>query len=529
MSKTVLVTTVLVLGLAVWTAAEEQAAVTGIAVDKLLDGVRVTIACKGNPNVSSFLSEQPAAVVLDFMGTTSKLDRDRIESNFYPVSAVTVQPSEATSGLRVAVRLRDLVEHSVTREEGLVIVNLGTTPVVSAPPAESEDPFAGKKVTLYVKDAEIGDVLRMLAGQFNLNVLVTQDVKSVVTVRLADVPLRTAVEALLKAALCDMVEGDGGVFIIKPVKKDMYGQTLTRVFTLDYVEAQDAVDMVQKVLSDRGTARIGYRRVGKGGGAERSAVIVVTDIPEALDGVAQVIAEIDRPVPQVSIEAKFVETTHSAEDRYGIEWTIAASAATGPFDPDKDFGFPLVYGEMVLGKVKLDQFRATLEVMASRGNARILASPTTITMDNQTAVVSMGLDVPVREVRKDRETGEVIYSWTKRSIPISLEVTPHVTSDGRVTMNVKPSVEAITGWVGSADDQQPIVAKRSAETQVTVGDGEVAVIGGLVREETTHNVGKIPLLGDIPILGHLFKKTTVRREKNDLMIFIIPHVLPAEG
>lgn len=529
MSKTSMAVMILALGLGISAAAEEPVVVTDIAVDKLLEGVRVTIACKGVPNVSSFLSEQPAAVVLDFMNATAKLDRDRIESSFYPVSAVTVQPSEATTGLRIAIWLRDIVEHRVTREEGLVVVDLGTVPLPTVAPAAFEDPFAGKRLTLYVRNADISDVVRMIASQFNLNVLVTQDVKSLVTVRLSDVPLRTALDALLKAGLCNMVEQEYGIIVIKPFKKEMYGETQTRVFNLDYTEAPDAVEAVQKVLSDLGTARVGHRRVGKGGGADRSAVLLVTDIPEALDQVAGIIAELDRPVPQVAIEAKFVETTHSSEDRYGIQWTIAATAATGPFDPDDDFGFPIVFKQMVLGKVTLDQMRATLELMASRGNARILANPTTMTMDNQTATVSMGIEVPVREVRKDKETGEVIYAWTTRSVPISLEVTPHVTSDGRVTMKVRPTVEAITGWVGTADDQQPIVAKRSAETQVTVGDGEVVVIGGLTREEETRNVGKIPLLGDIPILGHLFKKTDIRRQKSDLMILIIPHVMPAEG
>ena len=96
-------------------------------------------------------------------------------------------------------------------------------------------------------------------------------------------------------------------------------------------------------------------------------------------------------------------------------------------------------------------------------------------------------------------------------------------------MHVKPTVEAVTGWIGTADDQQPIVAKREAETQVTVKDGEAVVIGGLVRDEETRSIGKIPLLGDIPIIGHLFKKTSIRHEKNDLMIFVIPHVLPMQG
>jgi general secretion pathway protein D len=152
-----------------------------------------------------------------------------------------------------------------------------------------------------------------------------------------------------------------------------------------------------------------------------------------------------------------------------------------------------------------------------------------MTLDNHTATVSMGVDVPQREISSDPKTGLVLSTWKTRSVPIALEVTPHVMSDGRVNMKVKPSVQAIIGYVGPADDQQPIVAKREAETEITVGDGEVAVIGGLVRDEETRNVGKIPLLGDIPILGNLFKKTSVKHTKNDLMIFIIPHVVPAEG
>ncbi len=530
MRKTVIVALMLVCGLASSVIAEEQVTVTDIAIDKLLEGVRVTIACDGTPNVSSFISEQPPAVVLDFMNAVDKLGRERVSSNFYPVSAVTVEPSEATAGVRIAVRLHDLVEHRVTRENGLVMVDLGTTPIPEVPVREEyKDPFVGKRLTLYVKDADISDVLRMISSQFDLNVLVTQDVKSVVTVRLSDVPLRIGLDALLKAGMCNMVEQGNGIIVIKPFKKEMYGETETRIFDLDYTEAEDAVKTVEKVLSKRGNAEVGYRRVGKGSGSDRSAVMIVTDISEGLDRVADLVAEFDRPVPQIAIEAKFVETTHSLEDRYGIDWTLRATARGGAFDPKKDFGIPIVFDQMVLGTISLSEMNASLELMATRGNSRVLANPRTITLDNQSSTVSMGVQVPLREIHKDPNTGEITYTWRTRSIPISLEVTPHVTSNGMVTMKVKPSVEAITGWVGSADDQQPIVAKREAETQVTVGDGEVVVIGGLVKDEETRSVGKIPLLGDIPILGNLFKKTSVRREKNDLVIFIIPHVIPAEG
>lgn len=508
--------------------AQEPVSVTDVAVDKLLGSVRVTVACTGNPNVSSFISTDPPALVVDIMGATSKLKQGRIESGYYPVTAVTVEPSNAASGLRVRILLRDPVEHKVTVENGLVVAELGTRPISPAPVLVNKDPFAGKRLTLYVKEADLTDVLRMIASQFNLNLLATQDVKSVITVRLSDVPLRTGLEALLKAGLCNMVEDKDGIIVVKPVKKEMYGETRTRLFQLDYVEAKDIVKVMKKVLSPVGEAVLADRRLASGGGSERTAYLVVSDIPEALEMAAAFIAEYDRPVPQVMIEAKFVETTMNANDIYGIEWKLGLAAKGGAPNIGEDDVLPLIFNNMVVGKIDYTGLSATLDLMQTRGNSRVLANPSTLTLDNHTATVSMGTDVPVREISTDPKTGLVIATWRTRSVPIKLEVTPHVTSDGHVNMKVKPSVEAIIGWVGSADDQRPIVARREAETHIQVADGEVAVIGGLVRDEETRTVGKIPLLGDIPILGHLFRKTNISHTKNELIIFIIPHIVPAE-
>jgi general secretion pathway protein D len=288
------------------------------------------------------------------------------------------------------------------------------------------------------------------------------------------------------------------------------------------------------MLSSVGNVEVGYRRVSDAGGSNRTNLVVVNDIPEALDRVAEFLAEFDRPLPQIMIEAKFVETTVSASDVYGIEWKLSAAAKAGAPNIGTDDAFPLIapggFGldNVILGRIDYSGFSAALDILQSRGNSRVLANPSTLTLDNHTATISMGTDVPIREISTDPKTGLVLATWRTRSVPIKLEVTPHVTSDGQVNMKVKPSVEAITGWVGSADDQRPIVARREAEAQIIVGDGEVAVIGGLVRDEETRTVGKIPLLGDIPILGNLFRKTTVNHTKNDLIIFIIPHIVPAE-
>ena len=508
--------------------AQEPVSVTDVAVDKLLGSVRVTVACTGNPNVSSFISTDPPALVVDIMGATSKLKQGRIESGYYPVTAVTVEPSEAAAGLRVRILLRDPVEHKVTVENGLVVAELGTRPISPAPVLVNKDPFAGKRLTLYVKEADLTDVLRMIASQFKLNLLATQDVKSVVTVRLSDVPLRMGLDALLKAGLCNMVEDKAGIIVVKPEKKQMFGETRVRVFELDYAEAMDVVKILPKMLSSVGNVDVGYRRVADAGGSNRASLVVVNDIPEALDRVAEFLAEYDRPVPQVMIEAKFVETTMSANDIYGVEWNLSLAAKGGASNVGTDDVLPLIFNHMLVGKIDYTGLSAALNILQTRGNSRVLANPSTLTLDNHTATISMGTDVPVREISTDPKTGLVLATWRTRSVPIALEVTPHVTSDGQVNMKIKPSVEAITGWVGSADDQRPIVARRSAETQIVVGDGEVAVIGGLVRDEETRTIGKIPLLGDIPILGHLFRKTNISHTKNELIIFIIPHIVPAE-
>ncbi len=514
------------------TAIQAQVVVKDVAIDRLLDGVRVSVACSGTPNISSFITHDPPAIVIDIMDATSRLTREKLVSSYYPVTAVTVKPSEAINGVRVTVNLKRLVRHSITNENGVIAVQVGTQPLPPPPAPIPEDQFSGKPpLTLLVQDAEVTSVLRMLARQFDLNMMVTQDVKSVVSVRLNEVPLRAGLEALVKAAGCNIVEDRSGVLIVKPFKKEMYGELQTRVFNLDYVEAEDVIKVIKKVLSPLGEAVSAFRRVGtKGGGVERSGILVVSDVPEALDEVAKVIAELDRPMPQIAIEAKFIETTHSTQDRFGIDWTPIASFTTDLPKIGEEVALPVIIGgEMLVGKISFAQFTAAVEFMRSQGRSRVLANPRTVTVDNQTASISMGLDVPIREINKDPNTGEITYTWRTRSIPIKMEVTPHVTSDGMITMNVKPSVSAITGWIGSADDRQPIVAKREAETQVKVADGEVVVIGGLVKDEETRNVGKIPLLGDIPILGHLFKKTTIERTKSDLMIFIIPRIIYPEG
>jgi type II secretory pathway component GspD/PulD (secretin) len=400
-----------------------------------------------------------------------------------------------------------------------------------APEETEATPGSGQLVTMIVKDADVAAVLQLLANQFHLNILTTADVKGVVTFQFTDIPLQTALDVLVKSAACNYVRS-GDVLLVKPIKTDILGEMETRVFNLNFADASDVKAAITKLLSTKGQTEISYRRVGDGGSSKRSSVLLVTDYPEYMAGVERVIQELDQPVPQISIEAKFIETTLSSTDLYGVDWSLIVGAQglvpVTKFKPGDHVAMPIHIGDLLVGKIDFGQLGAVLDILQTRGNARLLANPRAITLDNQTAEMTISTNVPLREVRIDPGTQAQTVTWKMQSIPISLTVTPHVLADGTIDMQVNPKVEAITGYVGTATDRQPITSNREAKTQIRVRDGEVAVIGGLVREEVSKSVKKLPLLGDIPVLGELFKSTSNDVKKTDLLIFIIPHILPAQ-
>jgi type IV pilus assembly protein PilQ len=397
--------------------------------------------------------------------------------------------------------------------------------------AEYEPGAAEPLVTMVVRDADVAAVLQLLATQYRLNLLTTADVKTTVSFQFNDVPLSTVLDVLTKAAACNYVR-NGDVLVVKPIRTEYVGELETRVYNLSYAEAEDVKQTINRLVSNKGNVEVSYRRVADGGGSKRSSVLMVTDYRDNLANMERVISELDQPVPQIAIEAKFVETTMNKADLYGIDWNIvvgvqAKTTEKPPYREGSDVQIPLVLDYLNVGTINLGQLSALLNLLQTKGTGRLLANPRAVTLDNQTAEMMISTQVPLREVRVDPGTQSQTITWRRQSIPIGLRVTPHVLADGTIDMEVAPEVEAITGYVGPPNDQQPITSKREAKTQVRVRDGEVAVIGGLVQEEQTRSVKKVPLLGDIPLLGHLFRSTSVDNKKTDLLIFIIPHVLPA--
>lgn len=505
------------------TSTSQSVIIKNISTASLLDKVRITVVTDVTPSISVFTQSNPERISLDFIDTRLATEIRELLVNISPVITVHVtQWQEEPPISRIAIDLDKRAAYTVNRETGLVIIDIDTKQLRISEESVQEPE---KTLSMYVKDADIVDLLRMIAAQFNLNIIITPDVKALITVRLSDVPLMSAIDALVRAADCNYITYQSGIVLVKPKSKEIPGELDSRIFELDYAEATDVQAAIKKSLSTRGNVEVIYRRVADGGGSSRASSLLITDYPEVLDKMQSVIAQLDQPVAQISIEAKFIETTISNSDMYGVNWSLAATAT--PVVPKTgEMAFPIRLEELVLGKISLAQLGAEIELMQTRGKSKLIANPRTLTLDNQTAEINMGITIPLRSERVDPQTQERIYSWTEKFIPISLKVTPHTTSDGMINMEVEPTVEAITGWQGTADDLRPVTVKRQAKTQVVVKDGEVVVIGGLTKDEETRTRTKVPLLGDIPILGKLlFSRNVITHDKSELIVFIIPHIV----
>ncbi len=504
--------------------AEKEA--KSINIDRISGAVRITVTTTGSPNIGSFYQEEPPMIIMDIFDAANKIEIETLNVNLPPVKKIEVtQWKEEPMIVRIKVFLKGLYKYHCRREKDFVYLDITDEPFGIVPEKKEEV----KTVTLDVKNADIIDVLRMLASLFNVNFVSSPEVKGVITMRLEKVPFPVALDALLKSVDCNAVDLGEGVIMIKPRKKDIEGELVTKVYTLNDLEADDAKKAIERALSEKGKVELSYRRVGEGGGSKRTSLLIVTDFPDRLSKIDALIKELDKPPAQIAIEAKFIETTMSADDIYGIDWSIRAAAIADLPKVGEEFALPIKINEMILGKITFNQMSAALDLLSSRGKAKLLANPQSLTLDNQTSDIQMGVSVPLLEVRVDPETRERTYSWRERFIPIGLSVTPHLTEDGRINMAIETKVEAITGWKIAQEQEMPIIAKRQAKTQISVKDGEVIVIGGLIKEQETEAKTKIPILGDIPILGTLFTHKRIQKEKNELIIFIIPRVIPAES
>jgi len=254
--------------------------------------------------------------------------------------------------------------------------------------------------------------------------------------------------------------------------------------------------------------------------------LLVLTAPENFDTVRAILEELDKPVPQVLIKVLIAEVTHDRMVDLGVEFSLLNLGGDGRGSAlFTDFGIADQSGGLIYKLVRGD-VTAALRALEELGKLEVLSRPYILTSDNQEASITVGQEVPFIRNTRTTETGQTINTIQYEDIGIILNVTPHINPDGLVTMDVSPEISSTTGSTVPISEtvDAEVFAKRSAQSRVAVRDGQTIVIGGLIEDRKTETVRKVPFLGDIPVVGALFRRTKTDKVKTELLIFLTPHV-----
>lgn len=410
--------------------------------------------------------------------------------------------------------------------------------------------YIGEKMSLVFQKVEIRDVLNIIADFTQLNIVVSDSVSGNLTLRLKDVPWDQALDIVLQSRGLDM-RRNGNVIQVAPrqeladreklelsTRQDIadLGDLLTENFQLSYQQGADVLAILsggasskQSVLSKRGSVVID----------KYTNTLFVQDTPSRLEGVRKMIKQIDIPVRQVQIEARIVDANVGVIKDIGVSLSYADSDtkgfALGGNSPNAirgkvgtDLKFPGTTGTVgrVGGQFTASLFNAaathllniTINALENDNKGKIISNPRLITGDNIEATIEQGQEIPYTV---STTTGSPTTSFKKATL--SLKVTPKITPDGNV--NLKVSVTDDTIGAVPAGSTVPALNTKKVDTTVRVEDGGTVVLGGIYKQTNKTDIGKVPLLGDIPVIGALFKQERAEDSRTEMLIFITPRII----
>jgi type IV pilus assembly protein PilQ len=485
---------------------------------------------------------------------TALREGNRIVWMFAPEAAST----EVTRQTRTVAR-----EHATQIDGQEVAAFLSDVPMqVGLNKADKR--YSGRRIDLDFKDADIHNILRLLSEVGNVNVITADDVGGSVTIKMRGVPWDQALDVILTSKSLGMVRRGNLIRVapqavlekerqmaIQRAKDNLDLAPLeTRLIPVSYASAAELSARAADLLSPRGRSSVD----------SRTNILVVRDVSDNLDAVEELVRSLDSQTPQVLIEARIVEATTAFTNEFGIQWggDVVMSSATGnptglvfphdltiaggssdgqtptsglsPFggaaNPNFVVNFPAPAGTgrgaaigLSMGSLSGNvNFALRLSAFETTGQVRIISSPRILTLDNQSASISQGTSIPYSQVSASG------VQTAFQEAALSLSVTPHVTSDGAVRLEVQISRNEPDFNQTSARGD-PTILKRQAQTGLLVQDGHTAVIGGIYTRNTGHGFDQIPVFGDIPILGVLFQHHTQRDGRSELLIFLTPRIV----
>ncbi len=530
-----------------------------------------------------FSVNQPPRIVLDFPGTRSGLAARRQDVNTGGVERISVV--EADGRTRALVNLARMLPYTVTAEGDSVLLTLDATaeppkaaaraPAAAAPSAAAAAPrvYQGELLSLNFQDIEVRAVLQIIADFTGLNIVVSDSVTGRITLRLKNVPWDQALEIITQTKGLTQ-RRSGNVIYVAPTAEIAQREKLelearkqstelvplrSELIQVNYAKAADLARLLKSRGGEAGGAATGQVSLlserGQVSVDDRTNTLLINDLPERLGDIRALVTKLDVPVRQVMIDSRVVIANDDFSKELGVRFgglaviggpntntgiagTIEGADAgntsgRGPGDlnsvplnqrlgvnlPVTDPTGPAgVLGIAILGSNYLIDLE--LSALQAEGRGEILSNPRVLTADRKEASIKQGREIPYTAV--SNVGGATTQNISFKDALLELTVTPQITPDKNIIMDLKITKNEDSG---QRVQGQPVLDKREINTQVLVRNGETVVLGGVFEQLTRDNVDKVPLLGDLPVIGRLFSRTINSNKKLELLIFVTPQIV----
>jgi type IV pilus assembly protein PilQ len=550
-------------------AAVEPAArneITSVDFHRAENGTGRIVITLAGASVTADLQTRGRSLVLDFYDARvpESLIR-RLDVTDFATPVRTIDSDNREGHARFVITPEGDYEHLAFQVGNVYTIDVRpVTPEQRA--AKQEEEYTGERLSLNFQNIDVRAVLQLIGDFTGLNIVASDTVQGNITLRLKNVPWDQAMDIILKAKGLGMRK-NGNVVLIAPSEELAAREKLeleaqqqltelaplrTEFFSINYAKASEIAALLKaeqnSLLSSRGNITID----------ERTNTLMILDTADKLDEIRRVLVRLDVPVRQVLIESRIVianddfskslgtrfgATYVGRNDGRGLVTTTGSASGTDTtvgsgldnlaggrdvFDPSVSLpqlndrlnvNLPVTgaAGSIALAILGSDYLvDLELSAMQSEGRGELISSPRVVTANQKKAFIEQGVDIPYLEASSSGAT-----SVSFKKAVLSLAVTPQITPDDRVIMDLQVNKDS----VGQIFSGVPSVDTRAVETQVLVENGDTVVLGGIYEQARSDSVDKVPLLGDIPVLGALFRTTTKVNDKAELLIFVTPKIL----
>jgi type IV pilus assembly protein PilQ len=529
-----------------------------------------------DPRTPISVSQQGSQVLVDFADTDlpNKLTR-RYDTLDFGTPVTGFDAARAGDDARIVINATGDFEQLAYQTDDQYVVEIQPTRKAAAAAADEKKEYKGEKLSLNFQDIETRAVLQLLADASGQNIVITDSVKGNVTLRLQSVPWDQALDIVLRTKGLDKRQ-EGNVIIVAPAdelaarekadfaaRKDIQelAPLRTEYLQVNYAKAADIASLLKggsgnSVLTSRGSVSVD----------ERTNTLLLTDTSDSITQVRKLVGTLDIPVKQVLIESRIVIVNDDFQRDLGVRagltmagqnggpsglWETSGTGVatdlglqsglanlangrpassvvnvpTGDSAPSRyNVNLPAPSPAGSLGFLLLgSNYLVDLELSAAQaeGRGEIVSSPRVITANQKEATIEQGVEIPYQQ---SASSGATTVQFKKATL--SLKVKPLITPDNRIILDLSVTKDSVGKViVTSGGVNVPSIDKREISTQVLVNDGQTVVLGGILETERRESEKKVPLLGDIPVFGYLFKTTTKVNNKTELLIFVTPKIL----